>query len=460
MGIQPLDRSRRTPARQGRRQSTRTAAGAAPPPAGARTRLRPGPHGRERDHRQVLVHQRARLCEAMVHEVSEHGYAGTTVQELTRLAGVSKRSFYEQFTGKQDCMLAAFDSVAADAIQRPHRCCAACARWDERLRALLLEAADYAARHPRHARLCVIDALLAGPELRARLEASRSALQAAVLAALRDQLGPAAPPPFAVAALMRGAWHLLASALLRDEAELLAGLAEPLGAWALSYCCPAGAPPAQPPVLPGRPLAPLSPPPAGEPRARLMRAALQIAGRHGRAALDRRALLALARVAPQDLARLYESPEECFTDALGLLAAAALAPMLAAGRAAPDGWVGAVRAGIAALLDWAAREPVLARVAFVEALGGGWETLLGGSLMLGNLARVVFRTAGGGQRVHPAIGEAIVAAIWWTMHDYVAAGSIRQLPALREPLAFLVLAPTVGSERALPPARRRLGAGR
>ncbi len=105
MGIQPLDRRRRTPVGEGWRDGTVTARAVSP--AGAvRARLRPGPHARERDHLQRLVHQRSRLCEAMVQQVAEHGYAGTTVQELTRLAGVPKRSLYEQFTGEEDCMVA------------------------------------------------------------------------------------------------------------------------------------------------------------------------------------------------------------------------------------------------------------------------------------------------------------------------------------------------------------------
>ena len=41
----------------------------------------------------------------MVEAVARHGYAGTTLRELVRLAGVSKTTFYEHFDSKQECFL-------------------------------------------------------------------------------------------------------------------------------------------------------------------------------------------------------------------------------------------------------------------------------------------------------------------------------------------------------------------
>ena len=48
----------------------------------------------------------------MVEAVAADGYEATSVKQLIGLAGVSRRSFYEQFANKQECFLATFDLLA------------------------------------------------------------------------------------------------------------------------------------------------------------------------------------------------------------------------------------------------------------------------------------------------------------------------------------------------------------
>lgn len=56
--------------------------------------------------------QRRRLLRAMVESVAAHGYAAASVTEVVAMAGVSKRTFYEQFSDKESCFLACIDSGA------------------------------------------------------------------------------------------------------------------------------------------------------------------------------------------------------------------------------------------------------------------------------------------------------------------------------------------------------------
>jgi len=71
------------------------------------------PHGPHRlDRTQVIRHQRARIYGAMVEAVASSGYQETSVKQVVALAGVSRRSFYEQFANKQECFLATFDLIA------------------------------------------------------------------------------------------------------------------------------------------------------------------------------------------------------------------------------------------------------------------------------------------------------------------------------------------------------------
>jgi AcrR family transcriptional regulator len=58
---------------------------------------------------------RLRLLHAMATVVAEKGYAAVTIADVVARAGVSKRTFYEHFTSKQDCLFACY-ADASDAL--------------------------------------------------------------------------------------------------------------------------------------------------------------------------------------------------------------------------------------------------------------------------------------------------------------------------------------------------------
>jgi AcrR family transcriptional regulator len=60
----------------------------------------------------VLLSQRARLVEAIVQLVASKGYAAVRVRDITTHARVSRTTFYEQFTDKEGCFLAAYRAGA------------------------------------------------------------------------------------------------------------------------------------------------------------------------------------------------------------------------------------------------------------------------------------------------------------------------------------------------------------
>src|ERR1700733_14909378 len=81
---------------------------AAPPAAGILTVL---PRGRPAAPRPVVREaQRARMLAAMVQAVADKGYARVAVADVIERAGVSRKTFYEQFANKEDCFLAAYDA--------------------------------------------------------------------------------------------------------------------------------------------------------------------------------------------------------------------------------------------------------------------------------------------------------------------------------------------------------------
>jgi AcrR family transcriptional regulator len=120
-----------------------------------------GQHALGRDI--VLLSQRARMLEAIVHAVAEKGYAATTVQDVTRGAGVSRTSFYEQFTDKEDCFLAAYEAGAHAHQEHITAAIRSATGWMEKLRAGTAAYVDVLAAQPDYARTFLIEVNAAGP---------------------------------------------------------------------------------------------------------------------------------------------------------------------------------------------------------------------------------------------------------------------------------------------------------
>src|SRR5438105_14605752 len=72
----------------------------------------PSGRGRHRLPRAfVVANQRDRILDAIAHEVAHVGYPNVTVADVRRRAGVSSKTFYELFSDKADCFLAAYDAA-------------------------------------------------------------------------------------------------------------------------------------------------------------------------------------------------------------------------------------------------------------------------------------------------------------------------------------------------------------
>jgi AcrR family transcriptional regulator len=107
----------------------------------------------------VKTVQRERLILAMLKAASELGYRETNVQDVIDRAGVSRPTFYEHFTNKEDCFLAAFDISA----QRLRGKIEAAARkggdvWRDRVRFALEALLRFAQDEPDTARTLIVEA--------------------------------------------------------------------------------------------------------------------------------------------------------------------------------------------------------------------------------------------------------------------------------------------------------------
>ncbi|KRD26124.1 TetR family transcriptional regulator [Acidovorax sp. Root275] len=64
----------------------------------------------------VGAEHRARLLEGMARAVAAKGYADTTIADIVREASVSRRTFYENFADKAECLTALYESASGNAL--------------------------------------------------------------------------------------------------------------------------------------------------------------------------------------------------------------------------------------------------------------------------------------------------------------------------------------------------------
>ena len=128
----------------------------------AHLKLKPGPG---RSAQEVSSHQQARIHSAMVEVITEHGYDATTVRRLAQKAGVSTRTFYQHYSGKEECFLRTQELIAHQWVERIDVSRGNGGSGEKVFltgaRALLQEWLEW----PEAARLMLVDACSAGPRM-------------------------------------------------------------------------------------------------------------------------------------------------------------------------------------------------------------------------------------------------------------------------------------------------------
>ncbi|HEX6666034.1 MAG TPA: TetR/AcrR family transcriptional regulator [Solirubrobacterales bacterium] len=138
------------------------------------SRLPPGRHGLPREF--VVHNQRERLIAGLAEAVAENGYASTTIAHITRHAAVSRRTFYEHFDSKDACFVAAYDTVMDELRERVGGAFEAEKDWPRAIKAGIAAMLAFLAAEPNLARLCMVEALVAGPVVVERYDAAIQSL--------------------------------------------------------------------------------------------------------------------------------------------------------------------------------------------------------------------------------------------------------------------------------------------
>jgi AcrR family transcriptional regulator len=95
--------------------------------------------------------------------VSEKGYRAVTIADLVRRAGIARNTFYDNFSSKDDCFLAAQQHAVSAVLERMIGAAGAFESWPERIRAGLTAFLEYVLEEPALARICIVEVFAAGP---------------------------------------------------------------------------------------------------------------------------------------------------------------------------------------------------------------------------------------------------------------------------------------------------------
>jgi AcrR family transcriptional regulator len=422
-------------------------------------KLRPRPNGPGRA--AVARNQRVRLYGAMIEAVADHGYGGTTVTELTALAGISRRTFYEQFDNKETCFLRTYDLIVERTIAKVAKAWQDEHDWITQLQCSFEAFAEEIVDRPKAAKLAAVEALAAGPTGVARVERTSSIFERMVLAAFDRAPDGISLSPFAVKGIVGGLARVVRKRLLEDDVELLPGQVQELIDWSLQYRSRAafeiptmevGANGSHAEWEQARParLGLDGSPQAGSDelwRIRLMRCTAAIAARVGHAQLTVGQITELAGIDDELFHTHFESVDACFLAAVDLLASEALAMAVEASKLGRD-WCESVYLGIAAVMRHVAEDRVFARVAFVEVFGTGAAGFGRRARLMQAFTELLATRAPSAAGLSEVTIEAIVGAVWQIAHHYVVRDVAHRLPGMAGHATYMVLAPLVGPDQA------------
>ena len=185
---------------------------------------------------QVAEIQRSRLLVAAVGAIEEHGYTGATVEQITSRARVSRRTFYELFENREGCLAELFGDVAAIVEGEIEAADLGALAWRERVRGGLWAILSFLDREPALARVCVIQALRAGPGVLRRREAVLARLAGVLDEGRVESARGAQCTALTAEGLVGAAFAIVYARLLREEQSPLTELhGELMGMIVLPY---------------------------------------------------------------------------------------------------------------------------------------------------------------------------------------------------------------------------------
>jgi AcrR family transcriptional regulator len=402
-------------------------------------KLRPG-GAQPRD--EAAENQRTRIYGALVASTAERGYQGTRLEDLVEISGVSMRSFYELFADKEAAFVAALEQLLPAAVGEvfdPGR-----GGWGEgfaeRIGAL---ATGFEAQAPA-ARMCLLEAYVAGPRAAELLEREIVEAEGLVRKRLRESPDRSAMPPEMATAAVGAILEVLRGHFMR-RAGRLADLLPSLVSLLLDF---------RPPT---RPLRSAARPPEVRPEAaeasdhaeRAVRAFEALLTEQRYAELTMEQVANRAKMSRRTLYANFADRERLLAAAINSACAQVSAVTLPAYHRhdiPQDG----LRAALGALVAFLASRPNLTHLLLVAAYEGGEPALRRrsrGLRPLFSLLKGVSATPPGSALTAIEL-EAVFGAIFGLLRRRFLGAGPAALVSLGPICTYILLAPLVGPEQA------------
>ncbi|HEX5712792.1 MAG TPA: TetR/AcrR family transcriptional regulator [Solirubrobacterales bacterium] len=427
------------------------------------------------------VGPRERLIAGMNQAAARYGYKDASVARVVEQAGVSRATFYQHFTDKEDCFLAAFEQAAERielALPRIEE------EYSPALRAsqLLDDLLANIIRDPAAARILLLEARAGGPRVRGAYMRLMNRIGETFE---RWLFGPGENGYRLYIngrAIMEGTGGVLVMRVFRGETARLADVRDDLMAWMYAYAMPEERTPLTPEdwrqLGAALPRATISPPVGDRrrlPRGRSAGPPEAVAGEHRERILDAVAVLARTKgytamtvadivktgaVTREGFYSLFRSKEDAFLAAQS----AGLEQSISRTAAAfftGESWPDRAWAGLEALLSFVAMQPDLVYLDVIESYSVGaaavrrsFDNLMAYTLFLED----GYRQGPAAERLPRLCSEAIGHAILGVMRWQVMEGRTEDMMELLPQAAYLVLAPFLGPAAALELVQNRVAA--
>jgi AcrR family transcriptional regulator len=162
------------------------------------------------------------MLAAVAQVASTHGYGAMSVQDVVREAGVSRRTFYEQFKNKDDAFLAAYDEASGRLLTTVRAAIDAEKSFETKIGAGLSAFLELLAASPAFAKMCIVEVLAAGPEAIARRARTMEEFTDIFEEAARQTLLEQQPPsPLVAETIVGGIYETVYRRIARGETDVL-----------------------------------------------------------------------------------------------------------------------------------------------------------------------------------------------------------------------------------------------
>lgn len=400
--------------------------------------------------------QRERLCVAFVQAMADGGYETITIARVSEISGCSQETFHRHYEDLLDCYRDACSYSLQESRSATIAAWLAVRGWSERLRRACHALLTHVEEHPDAARAVLVAALASGPEVADHVRETIAFHERALVMAF--QLHPQGFPTSRLTprALTGGMRHVLHLRMREGRERQIAELADDLHEWIECHRSTAAA------RLPltaggharGRLIAPPQQAtqtesiiPAQDERSRVLDTVARLMLQPGRDMLDGATVARFAGISAARFQADYGGAQTCATQVVDDFVRANGAA-LRAGAQQGSSWPESVRLAVVQSLAHIDANRELARLALLrlalvpEVCSARHGTLANGivSVALDGAPAPLHA----GRLVADALPGAVNELLTWT----IAAGAFTRLPALADQIAFFLLAPYLGGERA------------